>query len=84
MKATPVDPQDTTTPDAMLKTMQKIVIGPALSPGGFGTNNDIGVLWPPGRAAVLVTCYLTQTSADLRVRDRAIAEVGRLVAGDLG
>jgi hypothetical protein len=30
---------------------------------------------------VLVTSFLTQTSADLGVRDRAIAEVGRLVAG---
>lgn len=31
-EATPGDPRDTTKPDAMLKTMQKIVIGPALSP----------------------------------------------------
>ena len=31
-EATPGDPQDTTTPDAMLKAMQKIVLGPALSP----------------------------------------------------
>ena len=31
-EATPGDPRDTTMPDAMLKTMQKIVIGPALSP----------------------------------------------------
>jgi hypothetical protein len=30
-EATPGDPRDTTTPDAMLKTPQKIVIGPALS-----------------------------------------------------
>jgi beta-lactamase class A len=121
-EATPGDPRDTTTPYAMLRAMQKIVIGPALSPasreqitrwlidnktgdkklraglpagwrvgdktagGGHGTNNDIGVLWPPSRAPVLVASYLTQTSADLGVRDRAIAEVGQLVgalvAGD--
>jgi beta-lactamase class A len=103
-EATPGDPRDTTTPDAMLKTMQKIVVGAArwlianktgdkklraglpagwqvgdkTGGGGHGTNNDIGVLWPPGRAPVLVTSFLTQTSADLGVRDRAIAEVGRL------
>ncbi|MOA04081.1 Beta-lactamase precursor [compost metagenome] len=100
----------------MLQTMQKIVLGDALSPasraqitrwlqdnktgdrklramlpagwrvgdktggGAYGTNNDVGVLWPPGRAPVLVTSYLTQTAADLAVRDRALAEVGRLVA----
>ena len=114
-EATPGDPRDTTTPDGMWKTMQKIVLGPALSPasceqitrwpianktgdkklraglpagwragdktggGGYGTNNDIAVLWPPGRVPVVVTCYLTQSSADLGVRDRAIAEVGRVV-----
>ena len=114
-EATPGDARDTTTPDAILKTMQKIVTGRALAPasrdqiarwlidnktgdkklraglpagwpvgdktasGGYGTNNDIAVLWPPGRAPVLVTSYLTQTSADLGVRDRAIADVGRLV-----
>jgi beta-lactamase class A len=116
-EATPGDPRDTTTPDAMLKTMQKIVAGRALAPasrdqitrwlidnktgdkklraglpagwrvgdktggGERGTNNDIGVLWPPGRAPVLVTSFLTQTSADLGVRDRAISEVGRVVVG---
>ena len=31
-EATPGDPRDTTTPDAMLKTMQKIVTGRALTP----------------------------------------------------
>lgn len=46
-----------------------------------GTNNDIAMLWPTGRAPVLVTCFLTQSSADLRVRDWAIAEVGKVVVG---
>jgi beta-lactamase class A len=119
-EATPGDPRDTTTPVAMLKTMQKIVLGRTLSPasreqitgwlianktgdkklraglpsgwrvgdktgsGGHGSNNDIGVLWPPGRGPVVVTCFLTQTSADLGVRDWSIAEVGRWIARDLG
>lgn len=114
--ATPGDPRDTTTPEAMLQTMQKIVLGDALSPasraqitrwlqdnktgdrklraqlpaawrvgdktggGAYGSNNDIGVFWPPGRAPVLVSSYLTQTTADQATRDRALAQVGRLVA----
>ena len=49
--------------------------------GGHGSNNDIAVLWPPSRAPVLVTTYLTQTSAELEVRDGAIAEVGRVEVG---
>lgn len=115
-ESTPGDSRDTTTPQAMLQSMQKILFGTALSatsraqitrwlldnktgdrklrallPAGWrvgdktgggdhGSNNDIGILWPPGRAPVLVTAYLTQTQADLAVRDRAIAEVGQLVA----
>lgn len=111
------DPRDTTTPLAMLRTMQKLVLGDALTPasrawlqrwlvetstgdqrlragvpgwkvgdktgtaGDSGTANDIGVLWPPGGAApVLVTCYLTRSTALPAQRDAAIAQVARAVA----
>ena len=119
-EATPGDSRDTTTPQAMLQSVQKIVLGAALSaasraqitrwlldnktgdrklrallPAGWrvgdktgggdhGSNNDVAIFWPPGRAPVLVTAYLTQTTADLPVRDRAIAEVGQLVAAMVG
>jgi beta-lactamase class A len=115
-QALPGDTRDTTTPLAMLKTMQKIVLGDALSPasreqitnwllgsktgdrklrallpkgwktgdksggGGNGTNNDIAIIWPPGKAPVLVTSYLTGTTSDAATRDQALAEVGKLVA----
>ncbi|HYW58676.1 MAG TPA: class A beta-lactamase [Polaromonas sp.] len=115
-ESTPGDPRDTTTPEAMLQSMQRIVLGTALTAssraqitrwlqdnktgdrklrallpagwrvgdktggGNHGSNNDIGIFWPPGRAPILVTAYLTQTKAELPVRDRAIAEVGQLVA----
>lgn len=124
-EALPGDPRDTTTPQAMLQTLRKIVLGDALSPasraqitrwlqdnktgdrklraqlpagwrvgdktggGAYGTNNDVGVLWPPaGRAPLLVSSYLTQTRADQATRDLALARVGRLaaslVAPDMG
>lgn len=110
------DERDTTTPLAMLHTMQRLVLGTALSPssratlqrwlietstgdqrlragapgwkvgdktgtsGSSGTANDIGVLWPPaGGAPVLVTCYLTQSTAHPEQRDAAIAQVARAV-----
>ena len=57
------------------------LVGDKTGGGGYGSNNDIGVLWPPGRAPVLITSFLTQTSAYLGVRDRAIAGVGKMVAG---
>ena len=111
------DPRDTTTPLAMLQTLQKLVLGNALSPtsrawlqrwlvetstgdkrlragvpgwkvgdktgtaGESGTANDIGVLWPQdGGAPVLVTCYLTRSTASGEQRDAAIAQVARAVA----
>ncbi|ART48557.1 ACA family class A beta-lactamase [Acidovorax carolinensis] len=111
------DPRDTTTPLAMLQTMQKLVLGDALTtlsrawlqrwlvetgtgdqrlragvPGwtvgdktgtasDSGTANDVAVLWPPaGGAPVLVTCYLTRSTAQPAQRDAAIAQVARAVA----
>lgn len=47
--------------------------------GEHGSTNDIGALWPQDRAPVLVTVYLTQTSAPASARDAAIAEVARAV-----
>ncbi|MCR0983567.1 class A beta-lactamase [Roseomonas pecuniae] len=115
-EASPGDPRDTTTPDAMLGTMQRLLLGPALSPesrarltewllgcrtgdekiraglpagwrcgdktggGGHGTNNDVAILWPPGRAPILVTAYLTESAAPLAARNAALAAVGRAVA----
>lgn len=114
--ALPGDPRDTTTPVAMLATVQHIVLGNALSPasrtqmtnwllankvgdakiragvplgsrvadktggGSNGTNNDIGVIWLPARAPLVLTCYLTSTTAEGKVRDAVIASVARFVA----
>lgn len=47
--------------------------------GGRGTNNDIAILWPPGRRPVLVTAYLTETAASLDARNAALAAVGRAI-----
>lgn len=112
----PGDVRDTTSPRAMLATLDMLVLGSALSPasrrqltdwllgnkvgdtrlraqlpagwrvadktgtGPNGTNNDAGVLFPPGRPPVLVAAYLTGSTAQPAARDRALAEVGRLAA----
>ncbi len=117
--ALPGDPRDTTTPQAMLATVQRIVLGDALSPiarqqmtawllsnkvgdakiragvpagsyvadktggGGNGTNNDVGVIWLPGKAPVVLTCYLTGTTAEGKVRDATIANVTKVVTAAL-
>jgi beta-lactamase class A len=105
---------DTTSPRAMVGTMQKVVLGNALytqsrnllqqwllsnTTGGqrlqaglpkdwrvgdkTGTNqtdsNDIGVIWPPKRAPILVAAYLAESQASSQTKDATIAAVGKLV-----
>jgi len=48
--------------------------------GEHGTTNDIAILWPPHRAPVLVTTYLTQSSLDSDSRNAILADVGRAIA----
>jgi beta-lactamase class A len=115
-EAIPGDPRDTTTPNAMLANIQKLVVGDVLSlaskelltkwllgnktgdkrmrallPAGWhvgdktgsgerGTTNDVGVIWPPGRAPILVTIYLTESSASIEKRNATLAAIGRTVA----
>ena len=49
-----------------------------------GTNqlgaNDIGVIWPPNRAPIVVAVYLNDSSASLETKEATIAAVGELIA----
>lgn len=51
--------------------------------GERGSTNDIGVLWPLERAPILVTVYLTQTSAPARARDAAVADGARAIVRNM-
>jgi beta-lactamase class A len=118
-EARPGDVRDTTTPGAMLRNIQRLLLGDALSKrsretltawlianktggarlraglpvdwrvgdktgtGNRGTTNDVAIIWPPRRAPILVTVYLTESSAAARVRERTLADVARLVARGL-
>jgi beta-lactamase class A len=55
-------------------------IGDKTGSGERGTTNDVGVLWPPRRAPLLLTVYLTGTAAPAEQRNATIAAVGRAVA----
>ncbi|WP_435605554.1 class A beta-lactamase [Pseudomonas knackmussii] len=117
-EGTPGDPRDTTTPTAMLETLQHLLLGNVLKassrdqlkawllanqtgdarlragvpkdwkvgdktgtgPKATGTSNDIAILYPPGRAPILVTAYLARSTASPEQRDKVLAEVGRLAA----
>ncbi|WP_247876043.1 class A beta-lactamase [Azospirillum sp. TSH100] len=118
--AIPGDPRDTTTPAAMVRSMQRLLVGDVLRPdsrrllidwmvanktgdkrlraglpagwrvgdktgtGTNGTANDIAILWPEGRAPLLVASYLTQTAEGFRQQDAIHADVARAVTGLIG
>ena len=48
--------------------------------GERGTNNDVGVLWPPDGKPIVVAVYLTGTSAPVDKRNATLAAVGRAIA----
>lgn len=47
--------------------------------GDSNTGNDIAIAWPPGRAPVIVTAYLTECALPGGGRDAVLASVGRIV-----
>jgi len=49
--------------------------------GRLGTTNDVGVLWPPHRAPLVVVSYLTECKAPVDAREAALANVARAVTG---
>jgi beta-lactamase class A len=49
--------------------------------GERGTNNDVGVIWPPQGKPIVVAAYLTGTSAPADKRNATLAAVGHAVAG---
>jgi beta-lactamase class A len=119
-EAIPGDPRDTTTPNAMLKDLQALLLGKALSetskgllmqwlignktgdtrlraglPAGWkagdktgtgerGSTNDVAIIWPPKRKPILVTAYLTETTAPADKRNATLAAVGKAVAEAMG
>jgi len=55
-------------------------IGEKTGTGNNNATNDVGVIWPPGRAPLVVTAYHAESSAALPEREAVLAEVGRLAS----
>lgn len=55
-------------------------VGDKTGTGAYGSNADMAVIWPPARAPIVVTSYLTGTDAPWPARDATLASVGALVA----
>ncbi|MDF2998351.1 MAG: beta-lactamase [Xanthobacteraceae bacterium] len=51
--------------------------------GGYGTTNDVGIFWPPGRPPVIISTYLTQSTLPRVGQNATLASVARAVAAAL-
>lgn len=124
----PGDERDTTTPDAMARSLRRFALGhvqlgsPPLnavsreqligwmvaSPTGrerlraglpadwrvgdktgtwtaeHNATNDVAIAWPPGRAPIVIACYLAGSTADLPARNAAHAEIAGIIAAEWG
>jgi beta-lactamase class A len=48
--------------------------------GANGAANDLAIAWPPGRAPILIACYLSGGTVDTAARDLVHQQVARAVA----
>ena len=55
-------------------------VGDKTGTGSNNATNDIAVLWPPGRAPILVAAYYAEARATEAERNAVLMEVGRLAA----
>ena len=49
-------------------------VGEKTETNDVGTANDIGVMWPPGRAPLVVTAFVTTFTAPLKAQDAALSK----------
>lgn len=58
-------------------------VGDKTGSGDYGTTNDIAVIWPPGRAPLVLVTYFTQTQPSALARRDVLAEAARIVVQGL-
>ncbi|MDN6886085.1 class A beta-lactamase [Variovorax sp. CAN2819] len=58
-------------------------VGDKTGGGSYGSNNDVGVLWPPAGAPIVLSVYLTFPRKDAKVRNDVVASATRIAAAAL-
>ena len=58
-------------------------VGDKTGSGSGGECNDIAIVWPPGRAPLVLSLYYVKPGASSAVRNAVIAEAARLVVAGL-
>lgn len=59
-------------------------VGDKTGTGDYGTANDVAVLWPPGRAPIVMAIYTTQQRKTADTHSELIAAAARIAAAALG
>lgn len=72
----------TTTGDARIRAGMPAgwAVGDKTGTGAYGSASDIAIVWPPGRAPLLLAVYTTRDAADASARSEPIAAAARIVA----
>ncbi|MEP6907494.1 MAG: class A beta-lactamase, partial [Pseudoxanthomonas sp.] len=55
-------------------------VGDKTGTSSNGVTNDVAIVWPPGRAPLLVTAYYAESSVPQDTRNAVLAEVGGIAA----
>jgi beta-lactamase class A len=55
-------------------------VGDKTGTGARGTNNDVAVIWPPGKAPIVITAYLTGSTVSAAHQNAILASVARAVS----
>jgi beta-lactamase class A len=55
-------------------------VGDKTGSGARNATNDVAIVWPPGRAPIIVTTFYSEAGGSEEQRSAVIAEVGRRVA----
>lgn len=58
------------------------IVGDKTGSGGYGTRNDIGIIWPAKCSPLVVSIYTTQNKKDAISRDDVIASATRMLISE--
>ena len=78
--------KNNTTGDARIRAgvPKKWVVGDKTGSGyEYGTVNDIGIIWPPNRAPIIVAVFYSSTKKDAPKREDVIASATRIMINNL-
>lgn len=76
--------KDNTTGDRRIRAgvPKGWVVGDKTGGANYGTTNDIGVIWPPNCAPIVVTIFYTETAIDAPRREDIVAKTTQILVDE--